>query len=110
MASSTVTTLALILIMIFHLTPETTAARHLNDQIKPIDVMKYLFSQGFPFDRVPPPPSLFSSVTVCTFSNPWIRSKFTVTVTFVTSGVSSRFPWLKVFSPADPHAATVVIL
>ncbi|KAL0673976.1 hypothetical protein Bca4012_001957 [Brassica carinata] len=90
MGSSTVTTLALILIMIFHLTPETTAARHLNDQMKPIDVMKYLFSQGFPFDRVPPPPSLFSSVTVCTFSNPWIRSKFTVTVTFVTSGVSSR--------------------
>ncbi|KAG2326774.1 hypothetical protein Bca52824_009502 [Brassica carinata] len=56
--TSSVTTLALTLVLIFHLTPETTAARHLNDP-KPTDEMKYLFPPGLPFTGVPPLPTLF---------------------------------------------------
>ncbi|XP_018435028.1 verprolin [Raphanus sativus] len=56
--TSSVTTLALTLVLIFHLTPETTVARHLNDQ-KPTDEMKYLFPPGLPFTGVPPLPTLF---------------------------------------------------
>ncbi|KAJ0240046.1 hypothetical protein HA466_0227400 [Hirschfeldia incana] len=57
--TSSATTLALTLVLIFHLTPETTAARHLNDHEKPTDEMKYLFPPGLPFTGVPPLPTLF---------------------------------------------------
>nr|VDD06374.1 unnamed protein product [Brassica oleracea] len=56
--TSSVTTLALTLVLIFHLTPEIAEARHLNDQ-KPADEMKYLFPPGLPFTGFPPLPSLF---------------------------------------------------
>ncbi|ESQ52095.1 hypothetical protein EUTSA_v10017469mg [Eutrema salsugineum] len=56
--ASSVTTLALTLILIFHFTPGTTAARRLNDQ-NPTDEAKYLFPPGLPFGGVPPLPSLF---------------------------------------------------
>ncbi|KAH0925372.1 hypothetical protein HID58_017628 [Brassica napus] len=56
--TSSATTLALTLVLIFHLSPETTEARHINDQ-KPSDEMKYLFPPGLPFTGVPPLPSLF---------------------------------------------------
>ncbi|KFK36387.1 hypothetical protein AALP_AA4G117200 [Arabis alpina] len=65
--ASSVTILALNLILIFHLTPETTASGRLNDQ-KSADAMvttttdeaKTLpFPPGLPFGGVPPLPLLF---------------------------------------------------
>ncbi|CAN8287506.1 unnamed protein product [Cochlearia groenlandica] len=55
--ASSLTTLAVTLILIFHLTPEITAARRLTDQ-NPTTVFdtKNIFP---PFGGVPPLPSLF---------------------------------------------------
>ncbi|EOA28845.1 hypothetical protein CARUB_v10025089mg [Capsella rubella] len=60
--ASSVTTLALTLILIFNLTPETTVARPLSDQsvATTTDEANNLpFPPGLPFGGVPPLPSLF---------------------------------------------------
>ncbi|CAL9235557.1 unnamed protein product [Arabidopsis halleri] len=67
MASSSVTIVALTLILIFHLMPETTVARRLNDQNPSDEVVTTTtdeannlpFPPGLPFGGVPPLPSLF---------------------------------------------------